>query len=78
MGKLQGHLRRQLPVSWRTLADDLPNYHGRRIYKEHPRVTVLLFIIGVVLMALAIAASIALHELGHLVPAKLFGVRVPQ
>ncbi|MGV3016415.1 M50 family metallopeptidase [Rothia sp. 88186D007BW] len=29
-------------------------------------------------MALAIAASIALHELGHLVPAKLFGVRVPQ
>lgn len=40
--------------------------------------TVLLFIVGVVLMALAIAASIALHELGHLVPAKLFGVRVPQ
>ncbi|MEX3611183.1 site-2 protease family protein [Rothia sp. LK2588] len=38
----------------------------------------LLFVVGVVLMALAIAASIALHEIGHLVPAKLFGVRVPQ
>nr|WP_237188566.1 site-2 protease family protein [Rothia nasimurium] len=40
--------------------------------------TVLLFILGVAFMALAIAFSIALHELGHLVPAKLFGVRVPQ
>lgn len=39
---------------------------------------ILLFITGVLLMALAIAASIALHEIGHLVPAKLFGVRVPQ
>lgn len=39
---------------------------------------ILLFILGVVLMALAIAVSIALHEVGHLVPAKLFGVRVPQ
>lgn len=29
-------------------------------------------------MALAIIVSIALHEVGHLVPAKLFGVRVPQ
>ncbi|MDO4897858.1 MAG: site-2 protease family protein [Rothia sp. (in: high G+C Gram-positive bacteria)] len=40
--------------------------------------TVLLFIIGVALMALAIAFSIALHELGHLLPAKKSGVRVPQ
>ena len=28
--------------------------------------------------AIAIAVSIALHEVGHLVPAKLFNVRVPQ
>nr|WP_257618075.1 site-2 protease family protein [Rothia nasimurium] len=40
--------------------------------------TALLFITGVLLMALAIIVSIALHEVGHLVPAKLFGVRVPQ
>ncbi|MDY3049579.1 MAG: site-2 protease family protein [Rothia sp. (in: high G+C Gram-positive bacteria)] len=40
--------------------------------------TALLFILGVLIMALAIAFSIALHELGHLIPAKLFGVRVPQ
>ncbi|WP_188359828.1 M50 family metallopeptidase [Rothia aerolata] len=39
---------------------------------------IVLFIVGVLLMAVAIALSIALHEIGHLVPAKLFGVRVPQ
>ncbi|MCM3687937.1 M50 family metallopeptidase [Kocuria rosea] len=39
---------------------------------------VVLFLVGVLLAALAIAVSIALHELGHLVPAKLFGVRVTQ
>ena len=38
--------------------------------------TVLLFIAGVVFVALGIAISIALHEVGHLVPAKLFNVRV--
>lgn len=38
----------------------------------------VLFLVGVLLAAAAIAVSIALHELGHLVPAKLFGVRVPQ
>ena len=35
---------------------------------------VLLFILGVV--AIGVAVSIALHEVGHLVPAKLFKVRV--
>lgn len=39
---------------------------------------VLWFIIGVAAVALGIAISIALHEVGHLVPAKLFGVRVTQ
>src|SRR5580765_2883190 len=37
---------------------------------------VILFILGVVFVALGIAVSIALHEVGHLVPAKLFKVRV--
>jgi membrane-associated protease RseP (regulator of RpoE activity) len=37
---------------------------------------VVLFILGVVFVALGIAVSIALHEVGHLVPAKLFKVRV--
>jgi membrane-associated protease RseP (regulator of RpoE activity) len=37
---------------------------------------VLLFILGVVFVAIGIAASIALHEVGHLLPAKLFKVRV--
>ncbi|HET8896774.1 MAG TPA: site-2 protease family protein [Protaetiibacter sp.] len=36
------------------------------------------FVIGVVLMVVGLAVSIALHELGHLVPAKKFGVRVGQ
>ena len=37
---------------------------------------VLLFILGVVFVAIGIAVSIALHEVGHLLPAKLFKVRV--
>jgi membrane-associated protease RseP (regulator of RpoE activity) len=37
---------------------------------------VILFILGVVFVAIGIAVSIALHEVGHLVPAKLFKVRV--
>lgn len=37
---------------------------------------VLLFILGVVFVAIGVAVSIALHEVGHLVPAKLFKVRV--
>src|SRR5918995_1924002 len=37
---------------------------------------VILFILGVVFVAVGIAAAIALHEVGHLVPAKLFKVRV--
>ncbi|MFG6403403.1 M50 family metallopeptidase [Microbacterium sp. P04] len=40
--------------------------------------TALAFLIGVVLLVVGLAVSIALHEIGHLVPAKLFGVRVGQ
>ena len=39
---------------------------------------VALQVTGIVLFALLIVGSIALHEVGHLVPAKRFGVRVPQ
>lgn len=38
----------------------------------------MLYALGVVLAFIGIALSIALHEIGHLVPAKKFGVRVPQ
>jgi membrane-associated protease RseP (regulator of RpoE activity) len=38
----------------------------------------LLYVGGIILMLLGIAISIGWHELGHLIPAKLFGVRVPQ
>lgn len=38
----------------------------------------MLYVAGVVIIAVGIALSIALHEIGHLVPAKRFGVRVPQ
>ncbi|HEX7350373.1 site-2 protease family protein [Brachybacterium sp.] len=38
----------------------------------------LLFLLGILVIAVGLALSIALHEVGHLVPAKLFGVRVTQ
>jgi membrane-associated protease RseP (regulator of RpoE activity) len=41
-------------------------------------VTVIAFVIGVVLLVVGLALSIALHEIGHLLPAKKFGVRVGQ
>ncbi len=45
-------------------------------YRGH--VEAVAFVVGVVLLVLGLAASIALHELGHLWPAKKFGVRVGQ
>ena len=41
-------------------------------------VDALWFLAGVLVVALGLALSIALHEVGHLVPAKAFGVRVTQ
>ena len=38
--------------------------------------TVLTFALGLLVIVVGLAISIALHEVGHLVPAKLFGVRV--
>lgn len=40
--------------------------------------TVLLFAAGVLVVVVGLAVSIGLHEIGHLVPAKLFKVRVGQ
>lgn len=40
--------------------------------------TLVLALLGIIIMVVGIAASIALHEIGHLVPAKLFNVRVTQ
>ena len=40
--------------------------------------TVLLYVLGVVTFVVAILASIGLHELGHMIPAKAFGGKVTQ
>jgi membrane-associated protease RseP (regulator of RpoE activity) len=40
--------------------------------------TVLAFVVGVLIIVVGLAVSIGLHEIGHLVPAKLFGVKVTQ
>ncbi len=40
--------------------------------------TVLMYTLGVLLFVIGIGASIGLHELGHLYPAKKFGVKVTQ
>lgn len=40
--------------------------------------TAIAFLIGVLVLVIGLAISIALHEIGHLLPAKLFGVRVGQ
>src|SRR6187431_2579558 len=41
-------------------------------------VTAIAFLIGILVLVVGLAVSIALHELGHLLPAKRFGVRVGQ
>ena len=40
--------------------------------------TFWLYVLGVVIFVVGLAVSIGLHEIGHLVPAKIFGVRVGQ
>jgi membrane-associated protease RseP (regulator of RpoE activity) len=40
--------------------------------------TLLLYVLGVLAVALGVGLSIGLHEIGHLVPAKKFGVKVTQ
>ena len=38
----------------------------------------LLYILGILIILVGLAISIGLHEIGHLIPAKLFGVKVGQ
>lgn len=38
----------------------------------------MIFALGIAIFAVGILLSVALHEIGHLVPAKRFGVHVPQ
>ncbi len=38
----------------------------------------LLYVLGILIMLIGLAVSIGLHEIGHLVPAKLSGVKVTQ
>ena len=38
----------------------------------------LLYLVGVVLFILGVAASIGLHEMGHLIPGKLYNVKITQ
>src|SRR5690242_8141714 len=40
--------------------------------------TTLMFVLGVLMFTLGLALSVGLHELGHLIPGKLFGVKVTQ
>ncbi|WP_449277640.1 M50 family metallopeptidase [Leucobacter sp. GX24907] len=39
---------------------------------------ILLYVLGILIILVGLAVSIGLHEVGHLLPAKLFGVRVTQ
>jgi len=41
-------------------------------------IDVLLYVLGILVVLLGIALSIGLHEVGHLVPAKVFGLKVKQ
>jgi membrane-associated protease RseP (regulator of RpoE activity) len=40
--------------------------------------TALMYVAGVLLFAVGVAASIGLHEIGHLVPGKLYNVKITQ
>ncbi len=40
--------------------------------------TILLYLLGVLVFAVGVAVSIGLHEVGHMYPAKKFGVKVTQ
>ena len=38
--------------------------------------TTLAYILGIVILIIGIGVSVALHELGHMIPAKKFGVKL--
>ena len=35
------------------------------------------YVLGIVVLIIGIGLSVALYELGHMIPAKRFGVKVP-
>ncbi len=51
---------------------------GRPPEDRRDLVTALYYLLGVVIFVVAILASIGLHELGHMIPAKKFGGKVTQ
>ena len=50
--------------------------HRTAVLKEER--AAVLYAVGVLIFAVGLLVSIALHEVGHLVPAKKFGVKVSQ
>ena len=40
--------------------------------------TTVYYVLGILIVVVGVGLSIALHELGHLVPAKRFGVKCTQ
>ena len=46
--------------------------------RSEAAMTTLVYTLGVVLFLVGVLASIGLHKLGHMIPAKLFGVKVTQ
>src|SRR5262245_47053106 len=55
-----------------------PSLGPRRQPRTEPPVTALFYFLGVLTFVVAILASIGLHELGHMIPAKKFGGKVTQ
>ncbi len=49
-----------------------------RLSDPREKLTSVMYLLGVLLLLLGVALSIALHEIGHLVPAKKSGVKVTQ
>src|ERR1700709_1091571 len=47
-------------------------------YADPDRRATVLYALGVIVFAVGLLLSIALHEIGHMVPAKKFGVKVTQ
>ena len=52
--------------------------HLQALREYRSDVNVVPYLIGIAVIVVGLAVSIALHEIGHLVPAKKFGVRVGQ
>ena len=58
--------------------DQIVSVAGERIRRTADVGRLMMYLLGVLVVAVGVGASIALHEIGHLVPAKRFGVKVTQ